>query len=200
MKKFTNLALSAILSIGFAASANAAVIGFDDINTGSDNYVNLGPVYEGLNWSHWEVAKANAFTNPNITNGDVSSPNFAYNDNEGTTTAVISAISGAFDFNSAYFTTWYPTSAFGLNIVGHKTDGSIINQTLKLAYNSPQLFTLDGFTNLSSIEFTPARTGDAWFVMDNADITPTPAPEPSSMVLGIMGIASLVGARRKKQA
>lgn len=151
------------------------------------------------------------YYNAGIANGIVSATNVAYNG--AGNTAVISGINGAkFDFISGYFTyaTWLGGSYTPMVITAYDNNNIPIHSLLFYINDSTPTFESFNWYNVSKIvipgnaNYTDVETNmyqdENVYAMDNLDIrATTPATEPSSMVLGFMGIAYMLGLRRKRK-
>jgi len=211
MKKLLLTAfLVAATILGIGTTANAAVIKFDDLS--NSTFVYDG--YEGFNWNNFISQNADnaaaELDSPDLYNADESFPNVAWN-NAGSPADMSS--DRLFILNSGYFTAWAP-DLFTLRIQAFRYDDElpryddelpVSTKDISLLGNQKKYFNFD-FQAANEIRFTPldangnpVQEGE-WFAMDNIDYTTAPVPEPSSMVLGIMGIASLLGFRKKQTA
>lgn|GEM_PF-6821630 len=205
MKKFA-IAIAAALMLG-TCQADAAVIKFDDLSNDGQSHPNgaydfVPTNYAGYVWENFEVVSENNHNRAKAT----SPENVAYNGGDGGGwPSAMSSDSGYFDFNSAYFATFYPENGFTLEIASYRDGAQVAFENLfldKSHYKNPTQFNFGGpeFSGINKLTFTPLTDGEpAWFTMDNMDVSQSaPVPEPTSITLGLMGAAGLIGLRRKK--
>ena len=215
MKKIFLAAIFA-LSIGcYQGAANAAVLGFDDVTT--DPYETVFDGYGGLTWSYANtdtVAMSTyGFGWPGLTEGIVSGNYAAVTNNPGANASFVITSSSLFNFNSAYFNSLYIPQNI-INIEGY-LGGVLQNQySFGVSNTTPVFYEASGlFSGIDKLVISSGVTAQTWdlyevnyIVMDNFDFGPpsgstsdtTPTPEPSSMLLGLMGLGSIFGLKRKK--
>ena len=161
-------------AVSLAPNGWAAVITFDDINTGG-TLVSIPNGYAGSNWSNFDAHSGSDIPLSGYTAGLVSSPNDAFN--SGGTPSSLSSIT-PFSFVSGYFTgAWND----GLNITIQGLNGANIldSMTIIVSSTAPTLETFN-WTGLTQVTFnsfggTPnpryASTGSGThFVLDNLTI------------------------------
>jgi len=224
MKNYKKLALAVATSAAFIMSsgAQAAVLTFDDINVSGSNYVNLAN-YGGLNWMNTAVLNAEEYTpNSGYNNANVSGNNVAFNTYAEQATASYDISSNSlFNFVGANFTAAWRDN-LNLTVAGYLNGVQRYTQTVTIQSDTAPnhigsaaeryTFNFDGIDELRLMATGGTQNVDAFgaadptkgiggahFAMDNFEYTP--APEPSTMVMGLMGLSSILGLRRnKKQA
>ncbi len=183
------------------------VVTFDDIllNNGTGTY--LQNDYQGLVWSNFAVANGilNPRNFPYITNGFyygvVSSSNVALN--AGGDPAEIDSPGTNFDFLSAYFTGGW-NSNLNIEVQGFRDTNLVYDQTVVASAMSPTLFTFDYldidrlYFNTSGGQIAFTWSGGAQFAMDNFEFEFI--PEPSSLLLAVLGAVTLFAVVRRKRA
>ena len=208
MKKIFLTTLLVLAFSCFECSANAAVLGFDDVTIDPMGAVFDG--YGGLNWSYGNtetVAMSTVgFGWPGLTEGIVSESYAAVTNNpQSNASFVITCSSGLLNFNSAYFNSLHLPQNI-INIEGY-LGGVLQNQySFAVTNTTPVFYEASGlFSGIDKLVISSGIGSDAgesykvnYIMMDNFDYDLTPAPEPSSMLLGLMGLGSMFGLRRKK--
>jgi hypothetical protein len=226
MKKLLLTLLTAVALIA-TNSANAAVLNFDDITTdwysGISNGYGSHTGFDGFDWggTHPEygydmsiVMKASPLSTA-LPAAAIVSGEYAANNNDGSP-LTLKAVnqSQTFTFNSAYFTATmgsYSNPAdrykenlqtFILKAYGLKGE-TIFEDSITLSSLHTTFYEgKDNYQNIASLVMysRDATMGNNNFWMDNFTYNeiPTPAPEPSSMILGLMGLGSMLGLRRRK--
>lgn len=197
MKKYLISLLAAAAFCGFNTSAKAALITFDDHTVDTVDYALLDG-YQGFNWNNFGIVNTTAANTPKINNGAFTIPNAGYN---GYGRKADFSKATPFTLNSAYFSAWAPSN-FTLRVVGYKKGIQVGSIDIPLLLNNAQKFTFN-FPKVDKVEFIPFDGGSApstgeWFTVDNIDYY-APVPEPSTMILGFLGLGSLFGLRRKNK-
>lgn len=189
MNRIFNIILIAAVFILISTSANAAkisTINFDDIPNNSDGWGFISDGYGGLNWenmgwvnqNYWGLYKAKTGINS------------AYNDNG--LPASISALTGSyFNFDSAYLRSIYNNNTI-LNLIAYRNGNEVENTKIELS------------TNYTKYDFNYKNIDKITFITNTRDvnidnISASPAPEASSILLGIMGLGGLFGIKTRKQ-
>jgi len=190
MKKFLfSILLSAIVVLS-ASQAKAETIKFEDIHPNSSGWGYIEDGYEGLLWDNMAWVDKNSWSLYKAKTGH----NSAYND-EGLPAAILSPDGTVFDFLGAYLRSIYNDNNY-LTVTAYK-NGSIFDEQKFLLSTNYQYKTFN-YTGIEKITFS---TTSRDMNIDSIDINePTPVPEPSSMILGLMGLGSLIGLRRKNNA
>lgn len=201
MKKIVTALLMAASFLTFETAANAAVLTFDEPEFMTDNIISISN-YQDFTFNNFGVLNAlNAAKNGHRPNdsGYYTYPNDAYN-KYGERSSFSRA--ETFNLNDAYIAGW-AWNSFDLLIRTTTTEG-IIEKLLYLNLNERQHITFN-YLGVSLVEFIPfnhetgEEEGDNWFTIDNIRYNESPVPEPSSILLGFMGLSSLFGLRRKQE-
>jgi len=195
MKK-VSLILTLFAVLAFSTGANAAVIDFEDgIVSNPPGYTLLDDVsYQNATWKNFGVlqSKGEGAYNTAYAAATISGTHVAYNFNAVSPAEII--FNAPVNLEKAYFASAY-LAPNNITVTGTYADNSTFSVspfTLSTGTGQWQSF---GLNNVKSIKF---QADNYFFGMD--DITySTPVPEPSSMVLGVMGLGSLLGFRRKRQ-
>jgi hypothetical protein len=206
-RKYVRIATLALAIVaGFATSARATTLNFDDLSGTIDDMGTYNP-YNGLNFTGFAIWAPPV--EGNYQNGVVSPQNqiFAFSD----VTATIDTASTPFTFNGAYMTyAWLP----GLQVVVTGFNGAtpVHTQTITLSNSAATLFTFN-WTGLTSVTFAAipgSATSDPFdcgtvncdqFTIDDFSINnavTTAVPEPASIGLVALGLGAL--ARRRRRA
>lgn len=206
MKKFS-LLVSLLVFLTFSQGAKAVLIDFDDVVVNSYGYRDMDYTYHNATWTGFWVIDP-YIANTNYIPAIVSPNNVAVNVYGGDASI---AFNTPVYLGSAYFTSSYYAPNV-ISVSGTYFDGSSFSFddiiTLNPIGNKQfETFSFLGNKSVSYITFSPTPTPAypypkvtdkrPWFGMD--DFTYTPVPEPSSMALGLMSLAGLLGARRKKK-
>jgi hypothetical protein len=191
MKKFLVLAFSAIIMFSLVNKANATILTFDDITTKDlDTFYSYG----NLSWNNAGVVKNSYHSGSGYDKGTISPSYVAFN--EYAYDMTVNAInSQKFTFNDAYFTSaWYEPN--DLTVTAYLGDNIVGSKTVTLNTQQPQLISF----NYKDIDKLLFHSSNFQFVMDNIRINePVPTPEPSSMVLGLLGLGSLFGFKKRNK-
>jgi hypothetical protein len=193
------------------ANASAAVLGFDDIAAG------LNPVpdgYGGFNWNN--AALLSVYSRGDIaanglpmgySNGITSGTQASFNAGGDVPVTVTVASGGTFTFTGANFTAAAGTET--LTFFGYLNDALIAVSTPYLINDSSATtITLAGFTNIDKLSIFSESEDNTLFAMDDFAFnganpggpgTPAnPVPEPLTLSLMGLGLATLGAARRRK--
>ncbi|OGI04144.1 MAG: hypothetical protein A2Y25_05830 [Candidatus Melainabacteria bacterium GWF2_37_15] len=196
MKKLLTGALLTIALSFSIQSANAAVITFDSPAVEYDRIIQNGDY--GFNWQSMYILNPDAdpyFSGTGYDIGRISEKNVAYSN----TNAYMYAIGDStFTLNNAWFTSaWQETDT--LTVTAYLDGVFRGSKTVGLTNTAPLLVEFN-FTNIDEVVF---HADINQFVMDNLVYNEgmgTPVPEPSSILLGLMGASSLLGLKKKKSA
>jgi hypothetical protein len=188
-----------------ALCSQATVVNFDSFPLNSPGGIFLPAGYQGLVWSNFGCVNGilNPTESPLITNGFyygvVSMSNVAVN--AGGQPAEIDSATN-FNFQSAYFTGgWH--SNLNIEVEGFSDTNLIYDQTVVASATTPTLFTFD-YLDINRLYFNSyggqvafGFDGGAQFAMDN--FTFEFIPEPSSLLLTILGTATLSAFVKRKR-
>ena len=198
--------LSLLLAMG-AAQSNAAVIGFDDLDT-RNNFDNLGisNTYAGYIWSSsgstgegWAVA-----TTSQPISGPMSTPvsgnTIAWNW-DGVQSLYIN-FGAATNVKGAWIATGYDAgdaNAKSVKMLGYDIDNNLVATSSSLSPTFAFQHLEAGFTGIYRLAIQ-ANAESQWFAVDSIEVNPTVAavPEPTSIVMMGLGLAAIGLIRRKK--
>jgi hypothetical protein len=193
--------LPVLLSLGVAASTNAAVITFDDLPETDAGLIENG--YAGFDWTSFGYANKSVLPGSGYETGVVSGDYAAYND-----FAETSSLSGSlFDFNGAFLTgAW--NDGLNIEVKGFLSGAELYSTTVVVNTSIAQWFDFNflGIDGLSFRAFGGENNillgGEGeQFVMDNFTINePASVPESSPIALLLVGIASLLLGRRMQRS
>jgi hypothetical protein len=221
-KHLLSLTLLCILFICRLPSANADVIGFDDLDATAGDIIldGLNP-YQGFTWTNFSV-----YTNtpgfPGYNNGIFSGPNAAYTAGDAFGSPIVSTITAAssFDFISAYLGSgWY--DGMSVTVDGLLNGTEEFSQTVTVNTEASQLFTFN-FNDITEVDiFSQIRastsdpygcgpSGCSQITLDDLTFAPSSGgpppppppppstvPEPTSLVLMGLGLAGFAFFRMK---
>lgn len=205
MKKVL-LTLLGLLAIMMSSSAaNAAVLDFDKITT--SEYDNIPDGYGGFVWQASgtnSIAMSKSYGYQGLINA-VTSGDYAavtnHSGEPGDSFILTTTDSSLFDFNSAQFAS-LSFDKNNISIKGYLGEALLGEDSFDVTNAEP--FYYNGGTKFFGIDklviSSTLDTGGDWIQMDDFtynEKAPAPAPEPSSMVLGLMGLGSMLGFRRK---
>lgn len=186
----------AILSACGIGPANAAIINFDDLNTGG-SYTLIPNGYQGFNWNNFYAISQSYSPQSGYGKGTASAPNVAFNGFGDP--ASFSPVSGTFDFNSAYLTAAWSD---GLNILVEGFLGGVntYSQTVVVNTTSPTKFTFN-YLGVETVRFTSFGGTDSYrshLALDTLEYNATSAvPEPLTILGATTAIALGAGFKRK---
>ena len=192
--------LLALFMVSGASSAQAAVIGFDDLVGNAE----FSGVYEGFVWvDNWHTV-TDAFYSSGYSNtyGAVSPSNAAFN-GFGVTEVEVLATAGDFDFTGAYFSTWAQVDSFvsfsstTVTVEGWDDGGMVDSMTIALS-STGYTWLGAGFTSIDQLVIRNDGGSDRWWLMDDFTYDAVGVPEPSTLLLLGTGLA-MVGIRRRRQ-
>lgn len=192
MNKLVYVMLALVSLLGICTSANAAVLGFDDISTFPDSTdVDVSDGYGGLNWDNFYVLHESCHPGSGYDYGTVSESCVAYNafgDPAWTTS------DATFDFNGAYLTSaWYDQN---LQVLGYLGGELKYDVTVPIVTTGPTWYDFN-FTGIDALKFISTNYQ---FVMDNFTYNQTATvPAPGAILLGTLG-TGLLGYLRRRRA
>ena len=212
MKKFFIL-VALVLMFGFNQCANAITLDgkkiyFDDINpTGS--VTTLGS-YAGFEWENfllYEVPPEAAGTGygNGLLSGGYEIYSWSVHDQTITKTVSDPGDDDTFSFTEIWATASNNNDNLQLYLEGRLDGQAIITDLINLSTSGPAYRDYTGtlFENIDELYLKGLAGGVGYpgpdpFAFQYVLDSPAPTPEPSSMVLGLMGLGSLLGLRRKK--
>ena len=190
MKMFLKLAMTSAMALACVASANAAVITFDEVGIGAnvDNFYNggggpnLGAAFQTGDW-----VVITGF-------GQTSQPNFAFSNSGLGFFNIAAGFTGALSFTYGAFTNFTATVFDGLNGTGTAL-GSI-----SLAANNVNAFDLVTISFSGTGQSFAISGGGAQFGFDDVTFNePGAVPEPASWALMIAGFGLVGSAMRRRK-
>ena len=194
--KLTKIVLALVIALFITNTAQAAILNFDDATTLKQDILTN---YEGFQWSEIGVLDSIRYTpSPSGYNNANTSGNYVVYNRFARTASVSHSL---FDFVGANFTAaWYDN--LQLTVEG-LFDGVVTNsKTITLQPVGQEVaarfdFNFNGIDELRFNSFggtvnTSLASRGQHFVMDDFEYNAAPAPEPSTAILGLMGIGSLL--------
>lgn len=195
--KLTLLILTIAL-MNSISTADASILTFDNISSNQiDNYGNF-------NWVNIYVKKQEV--------NAISGKQVAYN---GAGLPALINRNELFNFNSAYLSA-FNNDVLNVTVYGYNINigGNVLNlissltpkysTTIALNEDIPTLYTFN-YENINTLVFVTndnkniLSLNNNKFAMDNFTYNKTipPAPEPSAIILGFLGLSGLIGLRKK---
>ena len=187
MRKFSFIA-TLIVFLAFSSGAKAAVITFDDVDTASLGYKILND-YAGATWINFGVVNSSTY-NTHYDDATISGTQVAYNVNALGSAEIL--FNNPVNIDKAYFASAY-FEPNNIDISWVYSNGTTGSTAIALDKDFGQWANL-GLKEVTSLKF---EADNYYFGMDN--FTYSPVPEPTSIALGLMSLAGLLGARRRKQ-
>lgn len=189
MKK-SLMTLGIIGFLGLAQASGATVLNFED------------NAYQAFNWTNFAIVDGTNFeSDSGYVNGVVSPNNVAYNP-WGQNIDMQS--DNPFILNGGYFTgAW--NDGLNIDITAYLAGNLVYNKTFIVDTDAPSYLDFGGVkvddVIFHSHDGTPhgyIGTG-VHFAMDNLEVNgaPTPSPEPSTMLLGLIGLGGAFAKKRK---
>lgn len=189
----------ALLLSFFASFSFAGVIHFDDLS--GDPEMQIADGYQGFNWNIIGTVSSNDYPVSGFEKGVTSANNAAYNF-YGAWSSIDLAVTGTFDFIGAFFTAGWVEQEISFE---GWLDGALVYSTADsqvISDASPLWVQLD-WTGIDQLFiFTSyADIGIGHWVMDDftATINSASVPEPSGLVLILMGLIG-VGLMRRRHS
>jgi len=212
MKKIF-IILFALITLSFTGMSSKAItldgyrIGFDDYSIGGSTALILNGYY-GFNWENFIAYEVPVWSpqNNGYFNGLLSAPNEAYSWSLFEQT-ITKSIGGTFSFTEIWATAANNDANLYLSLEGKLGGITKFSDTFKLTTAGPtyknyagtnmeniDTLILRGVINGSSYSYTTGISPSQYqYVLDAP-----PVPEPSSIIMGLLGLSSLLGIKRKK--
>ncbi|MGE5657143.1 MAG: PEP-CTERM sorting domain-containing protein [Actinomycetota bacterium] len=194
------VAMGAVLSsLASVETAQAAVLGFDDLSRPTFGGSVVPQGYGGLNWNNFYYIQdmSTSFSNSGYQNGAVSQPKVAFN-GFGNPASISS--NTPFNFDSAFLTAALD-DRLSITVAGLLGGVEKFSQTVTANTQNPT-FAKFNYTGIDQLNFTSFNSttgvsGDTkQFAIDN--ITYEPVPEPTTIIGSLLGVG-ILGAGRKWQ-
>jgi hypothetical protein len=203
MNKMIAFIKTAVISLGLSISSlsSAAVITFDDL----PHWTDIGNHYSGLNWTNLYTMQG-SLGSGGYKNAVVSGQNATFN---GGAADALLVSGGLFDFNGAYLTAAW-NDGLSIKVTGSKSGLEVYSQTVTVNTSGPTWFNFnfsgvdalrfDSFGGTANAAFVGTGAGEH-FSMDNFTFNEAvkSVPESSSLMLAMLGLAGLFGARKIKR-
>jgi hypothetical protein len=191
MNKLVYVVFASVCLLAVSTSANAAVLGFDDLTSDVTDAVAIPDGYGGLNWDNFNVIHEDFYTTSGYGNGTVSESYVAYNAYANPAWVTSDT---TFDFNGAYLTAAWDDQ--DLRVVAY-LDGAVVQDvTVPIVTTGPTWYDFN-FTGIDAVNFISTVSH---FAMDNFTYDETATiPAPGAILLGTLG-TGLVGYLRRRRA
>ncbi len=198
-----------LAALAAAGTADAAVIGFDELAQNGNSFTSHVSVDAGgFNFVSNLGMNANYLVWGTTHNSNADQGGATLSHNYGGTTTTMSKIDGgtfsllSIDFGDVYNQAYNIQT---IQIVGTKSDLSTVTQTVTTdALIGLETFSFVNFVDLIAVEWTPLTgTGNKYLQLDNIvvdDPSPVPGvPEPMTLSLFGAGLAALALQRRRRR-
>lgn len=215
MSALKRIATVALVCCAFSASANAAVITFNNL-AGTNmpgniavtqqytNFFRATATVDGFNFR----GNSDSIIMRSGYNGATDAGPYAYNGTDFlmfTNLMTVTSQTGApFSVQSLDLKDWV-NSVTNPTVTGYFSNGGTISKTLSInaTYNQSinigndfSKYALDGFTGLNRFTITASSN---WLAMDNVTVNSSAVPEPGTLAVFGLGLAGLAALRRRKQ-
>lgn len=173
------------LVAALTAPAGAAVLTFDDLNTGGAGAVSTS--YAGYIFNNWWHIDSPPYSYPNA-----SAPTVIYNSESSYTNTPEIVFGTAVDVDSLYLADYNSGS---VTLRGYSGATEIYTDVIALTSSMVQYaINFDGIDRFV-METTP---GSTFAFLDNLEVNASSVPEPATLALASLGLASLGVTRRRR--
>jgi hypothetical protein len=187
--------LLCVLALMLAATANAAVLNFENVNLGNSTYERmstLGATNYGGFVLDWYLGSKSESSYANVAHSGRQYISNGSNVNDLTISKATN-----FTFNGAWFAApTHSNPAEWVNITAYGAGNVLIGSTGNVAISTTSQFIAANFANVRSLTITRA---DGWFAMDDFTYADAVVPEPASIALFGLALVGFAAARRRKQ-
>lgn len=211
MKKFiislmSALLISSISLVSQAITLNGETINFDDFSLpGEANLLPTG--YHGFNWNNFIIYHTNSSALLGYGTGLLSPSYEIYSIAVTNQTITKANVGEEFSFTEIWATAAVNNTNLKLYIEGRKDGQFVISDLISLNTSGPTYKSFAGtlFEDIDELLLIGQVNGKSF--IDNPDpanlfqyqyVLDAPTPEPSSMLLGLIGLSGLLGIRKKK--
>ena len=196
------LLLIAAAALGIATSASAATIDFEIPTTSDDPVTVDGFDFDYIDRNGWVIGSASDTT----IQFDNGSQVILCRDTVDSECGIVMSVSGGgtFDLNSFDGADGFlGVGGRTISVLGNLFGGGTIFDSFETVASAYTSFFLTGFDDLISVVFSVSGPGDTFMVLDNIVVNEgggmSPVPVPASLPLLGLGIATLLGLRKRRQ-